>query len=113
MLTHYISTGGAAGFDHVLTAALVGGDGRPPALRASWPLYLTVPGARDALAERLRAPAAARLHTLDAAGLPATVDVRVTPALDYYHGTSDGFVGFRTVCPNLDPEAPPSATLCV
>lgn len=132
VLSHYISTSGASGFDHIVKASLrhdvPGQDGteegalssssssasQPVALRSEWPTFLTIDGRPDDVKQRLKAggaPVAGRLHVSDASGLPATVAVRVSVTLDYYSGTSDGFAGFGTMCPTKPP-APQSPTTC-
>ena len=135
ILSHYISTSGPSGFDQILGAQIRGG----PPLRASWPLFLTVPAREDAYARRLTGtetvqasaprpkplwPFApphstlptpvlqAKLHTYDTKGLPVEVDVMVDVTLDYYAGTSDGFAGYGTMCP-MKPPAPQSPSTCI
>jgi len=108
VLSHYISTSGDSGFDHIATVKMLRVDGEPLKLRASWPLYLTFSKYPDAYVHRLKDTEGpdenlprhtyhGDLHTYDpASGLPTTVPVEVQVALDYYHGTSDGFAGFGT-----------------
>jgi hypothetical protein len=120
VLSHYISTSGASGFDQIATArvhmppAKAGGLPVPVALRDSWPTVLTIPGRSDALDARLQEGQAAvdgLLHVYDEQGIPSTVSVVVSVDLDYYAGTSDGFAGFGTMCP-LPPPHPQSPTVC-
>ena len=124
VLSHYISTGGPSGFDHLATASLTRSDGSPLRLRPSWPLQVTFDKYPDAYVHRLKATEGPEgdlprhtyhgmLHTYDrATGLPEAVEVQVQLRLDYYHGTSDGFAGFATLCPQ-DVGAPTSPTLCL
>lgn len=120
ILSHYISTSGASGFDHVLAvelAAVPGEKGavaeQPVTLRDTWPTFLTVPHTEDDFKQRLQAgdTADGTLHVYDAQGLPALRAVRLKVSLDYYAGTSDGFAGFGTMCPYKAP-APQSPTTC-
>ena len=117
VLSHYISTSGTSGFDQLAKATVRRREGMGPVqLRDTWPLFLTVDGRPDALASRLAAgdvDVPASLHVYDpATGLPAVVEVLVTVTLDYYTGTSDGFAGYGTMCPNALP-SPQSPTTCV
>jgi hypothetical protein len=124
ILSHYISTGGDAGFDHITTVKMLRTDGENLVLRASWPLYVTFDKYPDAYIHRLKATEGPKgdlprhtyhghLHIYDTAtGLPTQVEVEVQIVLDYYHGTSDGFAGFGTVCPN-NVDAPNSPTMCM
>lgn len=124
VLTHYISTSGDSGFDHIATVKMLRPDGEPLTLRPSWPLYVTFSKYPDAYNHRLKETEGkdgnlprhtyhGDLHTYDPkTGLPNTVEVEVQLVLDYYSGTSDGFAGFGTLCPS-DVDAPSSPTLCL
>lgn len=114
VLSHYISTSGASGFDHILTAGLSAAHGADPVtLRADWPTFLTINYRNDDFRWRLKTgdDVDGELHVYDAHGLPTTTKVRVKVSLDYYAGTSDGFAGFGTMCPMKAP-APQSPTTC-
>jgi hypothetical protein len=91
-------------------------DGKALRLRPTWPLYITVPSARDAFDSRLAPgdlPTQALLHVIDEKTfLPTAVEVEVTVQLDYYAGQSDGFAGFGTVCPEGTGSAR-SPTMCM
>ena len=117
VLTHYISTSGTSGFDQIAKATIraAAGAASAPALRSTWPLFLTVPGHADDVAQRLNegdVDVHALLHVYDVHGLPATQSVLVTLSLDYYVGTSDGFAGFGTMCPTTLP-SPQSPSTCI
>ena len=123
VLSHYISTSGSSGFDHILTASITHPAsspkaGQPIALRSEWPTFLTIDGRADDFAQRLKpsggppyANISARLHVSDPSGLPDPMEVVVSVYIDYYSGTSDGFAGFGTMCP-IKPPAPQSPTTC-
>jgi hypothetical protein len=118
ILSHYISTSGASGFDHVLAVNLTFSKtssvaDQPLTLRSGWPTFLTIKDRSDDFRSRLVAAdeADGELHVYDAHGLPATHPVRIRVTLDYYAGTSDGFAGFGTMCP-FKPPAPQSPTAC-
>jgi len=109
VLSHYISTSGASGFDHLLTVHMRRHDGIPLELRPSWPLYLTFPDKKDHWNSKLTTGESydAELHVYDTKTLlPKTVAVEVTVDLDYYSGQSDGFAGFATMCPSGHPRSP-------
>jgi hypothetical protein len=116
IITHYISTSGASGFDQIGTIEMMtaAADATLPALRTTWPTILTVPSRTDSMRDRLTAAAAwtdALLHVYDNDGNAATVAVRVRVALDYYAGASDGFAGYGTMCAIAAPH-PQSPALC-
>ena len=114
VMSHYISTSGPSGFDHLLTVNMSRADQLPLALRSTWPLYLTVPSLPDSMDSRLRTGKAyaAELHVYDETFSPSVVAVEVQVVLDYYAGVSDGFAGFGTICP--DDQGPPwSPTMCL
>lgn len=115
VLSHYISTSGSSGFDHILKVDISYAAGHHPvSLRQTWPTYLTIPDREDALDARLKANDTAisgLLHVYDADGLPTVAPVEVSVSLDYYVGTSDGFAGYGTMCPG--DQQPPSPTTCV
>ena len=114
VLSHYISTGGAAGFDHILIANMTRADGLTLDLRPTWALYWTLPGVADANTTRL-APGTAYdglLNVYDAStNLPTTLDVMVNVELDYYYGANDGFADFYNICPDVG--GPVSPTMCL
>ena len=116
VLSHYISTSGTSGFDQIAKASIKSAAGADaPHLRDTWPLFLTVTGRADDVAERLKGgetEVSGMLHVYDANGLPAEWAVTVTLSLDYYVGISDGFAGFGTMCPNALP-APQSPSTCI
>ena len=115
VVSHYISTGGASGFDHLAYVTITRVDGKPLQLRPSWPLYVTF-DTEDAYANRLMmndGGYTGTLHVYDGvSNLPSTLQVKVTMTMDYYAGISDGFAGFGTVCP-LNVGAPNSPTMCL
>jgi len=115
VLSHYISTSGASGFDHLLTVHMARSDGKQLVLRPDWPLYLTFPDTKDDVKSRL---VPGRVHHAELqvydeqTFLPKPMAVEVTVELDYYFGQSDGFAGFGTVCP-ASAGALRSPTLCL
>ena len=116
VVSHYISTSGSSGFDHLLKVK-VSKLKSPPILeplRQTWPLFLTIPGREDSIDHRLRHGESVTgiIHGYDAkTGAPELSHVFVEPYVDYYVGTSDGFAGFHTMCPADQP--PKSPTVCV
>jgi hypothetical protein len=113
VLSHYISTSGASGFDQIL-AATVTVNGKPFNLRTTWATYITIPGANDNTLERLTLtgkPVTGLAYSYDANFLPITVTVTITVTLEYYIGTSDGFAGFGTMCPFAS--GPQSPSTCM
>lgn len=112
VLSHYISTSGSSGFDHILKAdvlELEHGQETRAVLRETWPTFITFPDRSDSLNERLTGNDThvdAVMHTYDEAGLPLTKSVMVHVSLDYYFGTSDGFAGYGTMCPTKSPLSP-------
>ena len=126
VLSHYISQGGASGFDQIARVVLtrvaatdIGGGATtttpPLVLRDSWPTFLTVTGHEDAMGAALSSTdddVAGVLHVYDAQGLPATIDVRIKVELNYYVGASDGFAGYGTMCPFGRDQVPQSPSTC-
>jgi len=112
VLTHYITTAGPSGFDHIVTANVFPADtSNPLPFRPTWPLFLTFDGTTDAFANKLTTTGGnytASLNVYDETTLePVTIAVIVQVAIDYYSGTCDGFAGFCTLCPNVgSPESP-------
>ena len=118
VLSHYISTSGTSGFAHILKVLIQQAPksrSNGVVLRQSWATFLTIDARQDSFKERLRKGeknVKGTLHTYDpATGMPQTVSVVVQVTLDYYAGTSDGFAGFGTMCPNKAPY-PQSPTVC-
>ena len=118
ILSHYISTSGTSGFAHILKVLIQQTSNTRltgVALRQSWATFLTIDARKDSLKERLQKGernVKGTLHTYDpTTGMPRTVAVVVQVILDYDAGTSDGFAGFGTMCPNKTPY-PQSPTVC-
>lgn len=114
VLSHYISTGGASGFDHMVTANMARKDGIVLDLRPTWALYWTLPGVVDANTTRLSIGTSydGLLHVYDnSTHLPTTLEVTVNVELDYYYGNNDGFADFYNVCPDVG--GPESPTTCL
>eukprot|EP00940_MAST-03C_sp_MAST-3C-sp2_P002111 g2111.t1 len=113
ILSHYITTSGASGFDQILKIVL---SSSAPAttLRETWPTFLTITGREDSMKHALRdgeKNVEGVLHVYDEqTGLPRTVEISLDVTLDYYKGSSDGFAGFGTMCPSTG--TPPSPTTC-
>ena len=115
VLTHYITTAGPSGFDHIVTANVFPANtSNPLPFRPTWPLFLTFDGTTDAFANKLTTTGGtggnytASLNVYDEmTNEPVTIAVVVRVAIDYYSGTCDGFAGFCTLCPNVgNPESP-------
>jgi len=121
VLSHYISTSGTSGFDHLLKVDMVaaglvveGGDTAITHLRDTWPTYLTIPDRSDDSASALsmgETKIRGILHVYNEKGMPEERDVLVDVKLNYYKGASDGFAGYGTMCPFPLP-APQSTTTC-
>lgn len=117
VLSHYISTAGPSGFDHVVLAKITrsGAAGIALPLRSTWALYLTFDAMADRSDNRLT-PAGAvhmgRLHAYNETTMqPIAIPVEVSVTLDYYYGVADGFAGFDKICPPVG--GPESPTMCL
>jgi len=114
ILSHYISTGGASGFDHMLTVSLGRVDTQPLVLRSTWPIYLTIDGTADSYTDRLVTGTAYSgvLYVYNSTtNLPTTLAVTINVELDYYYGREDGFADFVHFCPSNGTPASPSMCL--
>jgi hypothetical protein len=115
VLSHYISTGGDAGFDHIAIVNMTRTDGRPLSLRPTWALYLTLLGVTDSGATRLTTDGGPYIGVLsvydNSTNLPTSLEVNVNVTLDYYYGFNDGFANFLTICPDNGNAASP--TMCL
>jgi hypothetical protein len=115
ILSHYISTSGQSGFDHIVTCNMIRDDGQPLVLRSTWPLYLTVPGVIDSNTTRFQIGTnySALLNIYNTNNLkPMTLAVTLSVKMDYYYGYADGFSDFEDICPtNLMAAASP--TMCI
>ena len=119
ILSHFISTSGRSGFDHILKVLITNSTTSKPLdpslLRSTWATFISIPLLEDAYAERLKIGGksyAGVLHVYNPKnGLPIDVKITIKVILDYYHGTSDGFAGFGTMCPYKKPY-PQSPSTC-
>ena len=114
VMSHYISTGGASGFDHLVVANMTRVDGLELELRPTWALSWTLPGVAEANSTRLAMGTGYTgfLSVIsESTNLPTTLDVIVNVEIDYYFGSNDGFADFYTVCPDVG--GPDSPTTCL